>query len=178
MTSRGQGRAGAGPPVAIRPANLHEARAMAEMSRDLVEAGLGWRYTPQRMAALISDPRTLALVACDGVRVQGFAIMQFGCVHAHLTLLCVQPAQQRRGIGRRLSEWLIELARLAGIGSIQLELRADNSAALSFYRRLGFIQTQYEPGYYGGFIAARRLTRLVHPIRAPSGMEIHRLPTR
>ena len=41
------------------------------------------------------------------------------------------------GIGRRLHEWLIEPARVAGIASIRLELRADNAAALSFYRRLG-----------------------------------------
>ncbi len=61
--------------------------------------------------------------------------MQFGDLHAHLALLCVPPAQQQRGIGRRLIEWLVESARVAGIASIRLELRADNAAALYFYRR-------------------------------------------
>ena len=135
---------------------------MAEMSRELIEAGLGWRYTPLRMAALISDPETVALVAWEGLRIQGFAVMQFGDVHAHLVLLCVQPRQQRRGIGRRLCEWLIESARVAGIASIRLELRADNAVALSFYRRLGFIETQLAPGYYDGLIAARRMSLSLH----------------
>ena len=131
---------------------------MAEMSRDLIEGGLRWRYTPQRMRALMHEDETAALVACDGTGLQGFAVMQFGDVHAHLALLCVQPPQQLRGIGRRLNEWLVESARVAGIASIRLELRADNAAALSFYRRLGFTETQVVPRYYDGQIAARRMT--------------------
>lgn len=135
---------------------------MAEMSRELIEAGLSWRYTPPRMAALIHDPETVALVACDGSRIDGFAVMQFGDVHAHLVLLCVQPARQRLGIGRRLNAWLVESARVAGIVSVRLELRADNTPALSFYRTLGFTETQWVPGYYDDQIAARRMTLLLH----------------
>jgi ribosomal-protein-alanine N-acetyltransferase len=128
------------------------------MSRELIEAGLGWRYTPLRMAALITDPETLAVVAFDGSQIQGFAVMTFGDLHAHLVLLCVQPAQQRRGIGRRLHDWLVESARVAGIESIRLELRVDNTAALAFYMRLGFTETALVPGYYAGRVAARQMT--------------------
>jgi ribosomal-protein-alanine N-acetyltransferase len=144
--------------VTLRPALAHEAQALARMSRDLIEAGLGWRYKSPRMTALIGDPETVALVACDGPRIQGFAIMSFGDQHAHLVLLCVRPTQQRRGIGRLLHEWLLKSARVAGIESIRLELRADNAAALAFYRHLGFAQTQIVPGYYDGQVAARRMT--------------------
>jgi len=147
--------------VEIRPALASEAPAMAEMSRELVETGLGWRYTPKRMAALIRDPETVALVACEAARVGGLAVMQFGEEHAHLVLLCVDPAWQLRGIGRRLTEWLVQSARVAGIVSIRLELRADNLAALAFYRRLDFSETQLVPGYYSGQIAARRMVRLL-----------------
>jgi ribosomal protein S18 acetylase RimI-like enzyme len=143
----------------LRPARLHDARAMAEMSRDLVEAGLPWRYTPARMAGLIRDPETIALLACDAGRLRGLAVMQFLDEHAHLSLLCVQPAQQRRGLGRRLLAWLEASARVAGIGSIVLELRADNLPALAFYERLGFVQTQLVPDYYEGRIAARCMRR-------------------
>ena len=50
---------------------------------------------------------------------------------------------------------------MAGIASIRLELRADNAAALPFYRRLGFIETQLVPGYCEGPVAARRMTLLL-----------------
>jgi [ribosomal protein S18]-alanine N-acetyltransferase len=150
-------------PLSLRPAHAGEARVLAEMSRELVEAGLGWRYTPSRMAALMRDPDIVVLVACDAAQVAGFAAMQFGDEHAHLVLLCVAPAQQRCGIGRRLTEWLVGSARVAGIASIRLELRADNAAALAFYRHLGFTETQHLPGYYGGRIAARRMERTLRP---------------
>jgi [ribosomal protein S18]-alanine N-acetyltransferase len=141
----------------LRPARAQEAPALAEMSRSLIEGGLGWRYTPPRVAALIGDPETVALVACDGGHIRGFAIMQFGDERAHLTLLCVQPAQQRQSVGRRLIEWPLASARVAGIASIQVELRADNAGALAFYRRLGFIETQMLPAYCNGQLAARRM---------------------
>lgn len=127
------------------------------MSRELIEVGLGWRYTPRRISGLIRDRDTVALLACDPTGVQGFAITRFGDEVAHLTLLCVRAAQQGRGIGRRLLEWTIESARVAGMASIQVELRAGNAPALAFYRRLGFAETAMLPGYYGGEFAARRM---------------------
>ncbi|MBL8350633.1 MAG: GNAT family N-acetyltransferase [Burkholderiaceae bacterium] len=136
---------------------------MAAMSRTLIETGLGWRYTPPRMAALIDDPDTVALVACDIERLRGLAVMHFGEARAHLVLLCVDPARQRHGIGRRLVDWLLSSARVAGIGSVGLELRADNPAALAFYRRLGFVETRWLPGYYDGRIAARCMQRVLGP---------------
>ena len=50
--------------VTLRLARARDAQALAEMSRDLVEIGLAWRYTPRRMAALIRDPQTVTLMAC------------------------------------------------------------------------------------------------------------------
>lgn len=130
---------------------------MAAMSRDLIEAGLAWRYTPRRIAAMMADPEAVALVAHDTTRVQGFAVMQFGDGHAHLVLLCVRTVQQQRGIGRRLVDWLLASARVAGITRIELELRADNAGALAFYRRLGFVQTHIVAGYYDEAVDARRM---------------------
>lgn len=144
--------------VMLRLALASEAGAMAEMSRQLIEAGLGWRYTPQRIAAMIRQAETVALVAHDSAGVQGLAVMQFGDEQAHLVLLCVQPALRRGGIGQRLVHWLLQSARVAGIQAIDLELRADNCTALAFYRRLGFAQTQLVPAYYDGRVAAQRMT--------------------
>lgn len=141
----------------LRPARAPEARPLAEMSRQLIETGLGWRYTPARMAVLIEHPETVVLIAHEAAHIQGFAVMRFGDEHAHLLLLCVQPALRQRGIGRRLVAWLLESAHVAGIESVALELRADNAAALTFYGRLGFTETQLVPAYYDRRIPARRM---------------------
>lgn len=144
------------PAVTLRPARHADAPAMAAMSRDLIEGGLSWRYTPRRIGALMADEETMALVACDDVgAVQGFAVMQFGDETAHLVLLCVRAARQRRGIGGRLVEWLLQSARVAGTTRIAVEMRADNAAAFAFYRRLGFVETRVVRGYYDERVDAR-----------------------
>lgn len=149
------------PPLALtlRLAGAADAPVIAALSRDLIEAGLEWRYTPRRVGALIADTESAAVVACSGGRIEGFAIMAFGDEQAHLVLLCVRRAQHRRGIGRQLVEWLQRSAEVAGMACIRLELRADNDGADAFYRRLGFTETQLMPGYYDGRIAARCMVR-------------------
>ena len=140
---------------------------MAAMSRDFIEAGLAWRYSPQRVAALVGDRETTALVACDAAGVQGFAVMQFGDERAHLVLMCVRPAWRRQGVARRLLDWLEGSARVAGIVSIDLELRADNDGAHAFYRALGFGESAVVPGYYEGRVAARRMSLRLRPPAGP-----------
>ncbi len=87
--------------------------------------------------------------------------MRFGDERAHLVLLAVQPAHQRRGIGRRLLEWQLESALVAGLTSVHVELRASNAAAYAFYRSAGFAETFRVPGYYGGRETALRMIRLL-----------------
>jgi ribosomal-protein-alanine N-acetyltransferase len=158
--------------VTIRIAEPGDARAIAEMSRDYVEAGLGWRYDPTHILRAMRRRESVVLAASErptyvaGVRpaITGFSIMDFGDERAHLVLLAVQPLQRRRGIGRRMVEWLMESALTAGMASVHLELRADNEAARRFYRALGFSETVLMPRYYNGREAAMRMIRM---LRAP-----------
>lgn len=144
--------------VTLRLARTSDATALALMSRDFIEAGLGWRYSPARIAGLIADRDHSALVACDASgSPQGFAVMKFGDEHAHLLLLAVRPARRRLGLGRALVDWLLASARVAGIAAVRLELRADNAGALAFYRRLGFVETGVVPAYYAAQLPARRM---------------------
>lgn len=91
--------------------------------------------------------------------------MRFGDEHAHLVLLAVRPAYQRIGIGRRIVDWLLESAAVAGIASIHVELRAQNKSALAFYQASGFSETMRLTGYYSGRETAIRMLRL---LRAPA----------
>jgi ribosomal-protein-alanine N-acetyltransferase len=154
--------------IALQPACRSDASAIAAMSRELIEAGLGWQYRGERIRHLLDDPETVTLAARDGERVIGFAIMTFGAERAHLVLLAVQPACQRRGIARRMARWLLASAAIAGIASVHVELRARNEAAYAFYRALGFAETLRLPGYYQGRETAVRMMRL---LRVP-GMSV------
>jgi GNAT superfamily N-acetyltransferase len=116
-------------------ANASDAQAMSVMSRDLIEAGLGWEYRRDRVAAMIVDKDTTAIVTRDGPRVAGFAIMTFGAERGHLALLAVRPSHQRCGIAHRMVAWLTETALVAGAASLHVELRVTNLAALASLTR-------------------------------------------
>ncbi len=103
----------------------------------------------------------MTLTARDGPRAAGFAVMKFDDERAHLVLLAVRPARQRSGIARRLIQWLLESAVVAGMASIHVELRASNAAAFAFYRAMGFAPTVRLAGYYKGRESAVRMLRLL-----------------
>ena len=149
-------------------ASVGDAQAIAVMARDLVEAGLGWEYRRDRVARMIGDTNTVALVARDLPRIAGFAIMSFGDDRAHLSLLAVRPSHQRRGIARTMVGWLVESAMTAGVATIHVELRAANAAAFALYRDVGFDETLRVPGYYRGREAAVRMIRVLRTPNAPA----------
>ncbi len=153
--------------IEYKLARLRDAQVIAQMSRDLVEFGLPWAWTAPRVAAHIRASDSNVLTAWSGEHLIGFAIMQYFDEHAHLNLLGVEPAYRRFGIGRRLVEWLEETARVGGMFSVRLEVRAGQTGSRAFYRRLGYQEDKYIPGYYSGREAAVRMT---HDLRRSSSL--------
>ena len=145
--------------LSLRLARSADATPIANLSRDFIEYGLRWRWTPMRVAASIRAPDVNVLVACAREEIAGFAIMRYGEDDAHLDLLTVAPPYRRAGIGRQLLEWLEKCAVVAGIFSIALEVRAANEGAQIFYKRMGYRPLVNLPGYYQGIEAAIRMGR-------------------
>jgi ribosomal-protein-alanine N-acetyltransferase len=146
-------------PVELRLAQPGDAAAIAAMSRDLVEEGLGWSWTRQRVARCIADPHTNVLTARHGGRLAGFGIMKYRDDEAHLLLFAVGRTARRRGVGSALMAWLEKTVVVAGIGVIQLETRARNRAARAFYASLGYHEVATVAGYYRGVESGIRLSK-------------------
>ena len=154
--------------ITLQFAEASDAATLAGMSRDLIEDGLGWRYRTQSVRQLIADGETVTLVARRADGVAGFGIMKFGDERAHLVLLAVCPPFRRRGVARQIIQWLVESAKIAGVASLHVELRAGNTDAHAFYRAIGFEETLRVPGYYSGRETAIRMIRM---LRAPAGAD-------
>jgi ribosomal-protein-alanine N-acetyltransferase len=144
---------------AIRLATAADAGAIAGMSRDEIEHGLGWSWTPQRVRRSLRDRATNVAVAEEGGNIVGFGIMKYGDEKAHLLLLAVSPARREHGVGGRLLDWLEKCAVAAGVERIELEARADNPVALAFYGLRGYERFETVRGYYLGRIDAFRLVK-------------------
>jgi ribosomal-protein-alanine N-acetyltransferase len=100
--------------------------------------------------------RRIALVAilAGSGEVIGFAVAGLVPPEAELENIAVAREVQRRGIARQLlSELVRELKiprepRQAGIGTLHLEVRASNSAAIGLYNSIGFTESGHRPRYY------------------------------
>ena len=153
--------------VTLGPARRADVSAIARGSRDLVEHGLAWSWTPRRVLRSLRSRTALVVVARVGDPLAGFAIMRYGDDEAHLDLLAVVPHQRGRGVGRRLVEWLEKPALVAGITTVVVEARAGNRGARAFYERLGYRELGLLAGYYQGRESALRMSRRLGCAGAP-----------
>lgn len=150
--------------ITIGPARMGEAPAIAQLSRDLIETDLPWSWTPRRVAGLMRQRESLTVIARDpnqhaGNPMAGFILAQFGDESVHIALLGVAAEYRRRGLGRRLIQWVEETATVAGLFLIRLEVRAVKREARHFYASLGYRETGRVTGYYSGIEDAIKLSR-------------------
>jgi [ribosomal protein S18]-alanine N-acetyltransferase len=82
----------------------------------------------------------------DG-EVVGFGGLWLAPDAAHVLRLAVRPDRRGHGAGARLVEALLAQAEAEGLPAT-LEVRASNRAAISLYRRQGFVSHGLRPGYY------------------------------
>lgn len=86
-------------------------------------------------------------LAVDG-EMAAFAITQIVLDEATLFNIAVDPAYQRRGLGRELLEHVIDEVEKRGVVTLWLEVRASNAAAIALYESVGFNEATIRRNYY------------------------------
>jgi ribosomal-protein-alanine N-acetyltransferase len=87
------------------------------------------------------------VMECDGYLV-GYGVLMIGVDEAHLLNLSVAATQQRRGFGRTLLDYFIDLARGCQAERLLLEVRPSNRAARALYDSAGFRELYVRRNYY------------------------------
>lgn len=145
--------------ASVQLATSADAEAIAAMSRDHIERGLGWSWNVARVRRSIRDADTNVAVVRDHGTVLAFGIMKYREEVAHLLLFAVRRSHQRQGIGSVVLRWLEEVARGAGIRRITVECRRDNEAARNFYGEHGYHEYEIARRYYAAVEDAIRLEK-------------------
>jgi ribosomal-protein-alanine N-acetyltransferase len=78
----------------------------------------------------------------------GFLVARNLGDEAEILTLGVLPEARRAGVGRVLLDVLIGETGRVGLGSVVLEVAADNDAARRLYAACGFVQVGRRPRYY------------------------------
>ncbi len=60
--------------------------------------------------------------------------------HVDIERVAVDPGWQGHGVGRRLTQELVDAAREGSVEVVTLDFRGDNDAAASLYSSLGFVE--------------------------------------
>ena len=80
----------------------------------------------------------------------GYGVMSVVIDESHILNLCIDPKWQRRGLGMKLMQRLLKIARQHGAETAFLEARVSNRAAIDLYETLGFVEVGRRRGYYPG----------------------------
>ena len=78
----------------------------------------------------------------------GYGVLSTGAQEAHILNVCVAPAEQGQGHGRRLVKRLLDLARWHRSERVFLEVRPSNPHAIRLYETMGFNEFGRRPNYY------------------------------
>ncbi|XKE46404.1 GNAT family N-acetyltransferase [Halomonas organivorans] len=141
---------------------LADSRDLAALYRLEQVAFTGDRFNRRQLWHLLNRAHALTLVAEGGDgRLLGYGTLLFrhGSGRARLYSFCVHPEARGAGLGRCMLEWLEAAALDRGCEWLALEVRADNQVALSLYRRLGFVPTDWLGEYYEDGCAAWRMSK-------------------
>jgi ribosomal-protein-alanine N-acetyltransferase len=89
------------------------------------------------------------IVAVDGEDVVGYAgLCAYAPDEAYVQTIGVSTMRQRAGIGTTLLDALLGEAHRRGAKRVDLEVRADNEAAITMYEKHGFETIGVRRGYY------------------------------
>ena len=83
----------------------------------------------------------------DGAIV-GYGVLSIAADEAHVLNLCSAPECEGQGLGRRMLQALLRIARGHGAKRVFLEVRPSNPRAIALYERSGFNEIGRRPRYY------------------------------
>ncbi|MEM6903219.1 MAG: GNAT family N-acetyltransferase [Pseudomonadota bacterium] len=82
-------------------------------------------------------------------RLQSMVLIQSIADMAEILVIAVAPTDRREGLAKELIRHAIGAVGQSGGKQLDLEVAANNKAAIGLYTTLGFIETGRRPRYYG-----------------------------
>lgn len=131
-------------PFVIRRAKESDERALADLEQDAFSGP----WTRSMYAEALARPETLALCATAGEDAAGLILLRTAADEAEIMRLAVREKFRRMGLGSLLLGRGLVLAQERGAGTVFLEARETNRAALSFYLAHQFEIIGKRPRYY------------------------------
>lgn len=134
---------------------------IAELVRIENASFAGNRLDRRRFRYLLGTAHAVLLVETDALAVRGYVLLLFRANSpiARLYSIATDPAHLGRGVAARLVDAAERLAREHGFDRLRLEIRSDNTASLTLFRRRGYREFGRHAAYYHDGMDALRLQK-------------------
>jgi ribosomal-protein-alanine acetyltransferase len=137
-------------PITIEDASIRHLERLYEIEMECFKKEA---FTKQQIAQLLQNSNSISLVAKEDGNIIGFIIgalfMEDGNIVGHVLTIDVSPSHRRKGVGLKLLQEMEKIFRDRGAKVCRLEVREDNVAAISLYRKLGYRKVGMLKHYYG-----------------------------
>ena len=130
-------------PVDVRPMREGDLPRVAEIERGAYE----FPWSPGVFRDCLRVGYNCWVLEVDG-EVQSYGIMSVAAGESHVLNLCVSTGWQGCGLGRRMLDRLLEVARDHHADTMLLEVRPSNPRAQALYRSMGFNEVGVRRAYY------------------------------
>lgn len=100
------------------------------------------RTSREELDAMLADPAVTILTARDGEALIGcVAVTRKDTALGYLGMLCVLPALQSAGLGRRLLDAAEDHARALGLAAMEMTVIDSRASLIAWYERRGYAFT-------------------------------------
>jgi len=110
-------------------------------------------FTKKQIAQLLTDYNSISLIARENGEIVGFVVGMIypdrKAINGHILTIDVSRSHRRKGIGKMLLQEMESIFSQKGVQSCLLEVREDNVAAISLYRKLEYKEIARLENYYG-----------------------------
>ncbi|MCD8372269.1 MAG: ribosomal protein S18-alanine N-acetyltransferase [Clostridia bacterium] len=129
----------------IREWRYEEILKISEMEKECFPKE-PWSF--QMLAESFESDNFTGILASDGGEILGYGGITINVDTADIDNIAVSEPYRRSGVGSKILDRLIAIAKKNGCGKIFLEVRVSNSAAMSLYLKRGFKGVYARTRYY------------------------------
>ena len=123
---------------------VQDCHAVAELEKKIFS--LPWSEEGFKSAVLMVQ--NIFLVAEDAGELCGYIGMYSSVDEGEITNVGVAPDRQNQGIGWKLVQAALSMAKQQGLTQIILEVRVSNASAIHLYEKCGFVNCGIRKGFY------------------------------
>ncbi|MEM1088078.1 MAG: ribosomal protein S18-alanine N-acetyltransferase [Pseudomonadota bacterium] len=132
--------------TSVRVLTAKDAERASELHRKAFPQNDVW--TPRAFQSLLEQESSLGIAHVGDDQFISLALFRIALETADLLTFAVAPSKQRQGWAAALLNASQPLLSARNVTRITLEVAQNNSAAISFYERMGFVEDGWRVNYY------------------------------